>query len=270
MFPQTFYSIKDKITQLVRQFKIEVSSKSHPQGRPLKIKEVEALTLALYQHSSTRATKKSVWNDFKDLLKCSYKTFVCAVNRAAMLAMKVLFLLMRSGKKSSHIVKMTDATDLPVCLKKNMDSHRTMRGLAELARSTKGWFYGLKMTMTRDLDGNLLGLLFSSPNKNDRDLFRKINEDIYGIILADAGYVSKQMEKDMNIEGKRWIVIQPKKTMKKLALEWQLKLYKLRFRIEFDFRSMKLFHGLVTSMPRSVNGYLANYLNAVCSFALNK
>jgi hypothetical protein len=112
--------------------------------------------------------------------------------------------------------------------------------------------------------------LFSSPNKNDRDLFRKINEDIYGIILADAGYVSKQMEKDMNIEGKRWIVIQPKKTMKKLALEWQLKLYKLRFRIEFDFRSMKLFHGLVTSMPRSVNGYLANYLNAVCSFALNK
>ncbi len=58
--------------------------------------------------------------------------------------------------------------------------------------------------------------------------------------------------------------------MRKLALPWQLKLYKLRFKIEFDFRSMKLFHGLVTSLPRSVNGYLANYLTAACSFAVSK
>ena len=43
----------------------------------------------------------------------------------------------------------------------------------------------------------------------------------------------------MDIDGKRWIM-QPKKTMKKLALPWQLKLYKLRFVIEFDFRSLKL------------------------------
>ena len=270
MYPQTFYVIKDRITQLVSQCKLRLPSKSHPQGRPLKIKEVDALALALYQHTSTRATKKSVYDDFRDLLRCSYKTLVCAINRAAMLALEVLFLLMRMGKESGHIVKMTDATDLPVCLKKNADRHKTMRGIAEFGHSAKGWYYGLKMTMTRDLEGNLLGLRFSSANANDRDIFRKINKDIEGVIIADAGYVSKKLEKDMNIEGKRWVVIQPKKTMKKLALPWQLTLYKLRFRIEFDFRSMKLFHGLATSLPRSVNGYLANYLNAACSFAVSK
>lgn len=76
------------------------------------------------------------------------------------MATKLLFVLMRSGKKRSHLVKMTDATNLPVCLEENMDHHRTMRGLAELARSSKCWFYRLKMTITRDVDDNLLGLLF--------------------------------------------------------------------------------------------------------------
>jgi Transposase DDE domain len=270
MFARTFYIIKDNIIQLVKQGKLKFQTKSNPQGRPLKIENVDALALALYQHASGRVTKKSVFEDFKDALGCSYKTLVCAVNRAGMMAAKLLFVLMRTNRKEAHVIKMTDATDLPVCLKKNMDHHRTMRGLAELARSTKGWFYGLKMTMTRDLEGRLLGLIFSSANKNDRELFASINKDIGGVILADAGYVSKKLEKKMNVEGKRWVMIQPKKTMKKLALPWQLKLYRLRFQIEFDFRSMKLFHGLVTSMPRSVNGYLANYLNAVCSFVVMK
>ena len=56
--------------------------------------------------------------------------------------------------------------------------------------------------------------------------------------------------------------------MKRLAAWWQLQLYKGRFRIEFDFRSLKLFFGLVTSLPRSVNGYLANYLHALLAFAI--
>lgn len=58
------------------------------------------------------------------------------------------------------------------------------------------------MTMTRDLEGRLLGLIFSSANKNDRELFASINKDIGGVILADAGYVSKKLEKKMNVDGK--------------------------------------------------------------------
>jgi len=45
--------------------------------------------------------------------------------------------------------------------------------------------------------------------KNDRDIFRSINEDIFGVIVADAGYVSKKLERDMNIDGKRWVMIRP-------------------------------------------------------------
>ncbi len=72
----------------------------------------------------------------------------------------------------------------------------------------------------------------------------------------------------MNEEYKRWLLIRPYKTMKKLMTPWQDKLYRSRFQIEFDFRNLKLFHGLITSLPRSVNGYLANYIHALLSFVL--
>ena len=175
---------------------------------------------------------------------------------------------MRLGKKNQHLVKYTDATDIPVCLKKNADSHKTMADFASFARSSKGWFYGVKMMLTRDADGRMLGVKFTSANANDRDTFRKVNHDIFGIIVADAGFVSKQLEDDMNMDGKRWILIRPYKTMKKLMTQWQEDLYRGRFQIEFDFRSLKMFYGLVTSLPRSVNGYLANYIHALTSFVL--
>ena len=100
------------------------------------------------------------------------------------------------------------------------------------------------------------------------DPWLMINQDIYGIIVLDAGYVSRELETSMNIENKRWLLIRPYKSMKKLATKWQEDLYKMRFSIEFDFRSLKMFHGLVTSLPRSVNGYMANYLHALTSFVL--
>jgi len=262
-----FKKLKAVVTQLSQQFKL-VKPETSTNGRPRKISKVDAMTLSLYQHQSTRATKKSVYEDFKEELKCSYKTLVVSMNASATMCLRLLFIIMRLGKKNQHLVKYTDATDIPVCLKKNADSHKTMADFASFARSSKGWFYGVKMMLTRDADGRMLGVKFTSANANDRDTFRKVNHDIFGIIVADAGFVSKQLEDDMNMDGKRWILIRPYKTMKKLMTQWQEDLYRGRFQIEFDFRSLKMFYGLVTSLPRSVNGYLANYIHALTSFVL--
>jgi len=268
MYTTLFKQLKAVVTQLAQRFGLVKETSTT--GRPRKISRVNAVTLALYQHASTRATKKSVYDDFKNQLSCSYKTLVVSMNHAAALCARILVLLMQLNRKHQHLVKYTDATAIPVCLKKNADTHRTMQELAELGRSAKGWFYGIKLTITRDTDGRLLALLFTRVNANDRDICRTINQDIYGIIVLDAGYVSEALEQDMNLEHKRWLLIKPYKSMKKLMTHWQEALYKGRFQIEFDFRSLKLFHGLVTSLPRSINGYLANYLHAVTSFVLRQ
>lgn len=267
MYPILYQKINHIVTYIVNKFKL-IPNDTPRKGRPLKIKKVEALTLSLYQHQSTRATKQSLFDDFETSLNCSYKTLVVSMNNSGMLAQRILFILMRIGRKDAHLVKLTDATDIPVCLNKNAKRNRTMRGLAAWGHSGKGFYYGLKLTLTRDVAGRMLGLMFTPANANDRQIFRNINKDIEGIIVADAGYVSKELEHDMNVEGKRWCLIRPQKRMKKLAEAWQLKLYDMRFKIEFDFRSLKMSHGLVSSLPRSLNGMIGNYLSALLSFVL--
>lgn len=262
---QIFEKLKAVVTRIVNHLKLAQTPLS---GRPRKISVVSAVTLSLYRNQSTRATKKSVYDDFKETLKCSYKTLVESINKAATIIVRILFFIMRQNRKNQDLVKFTDATDIPVCLKKNADKHKVMAHFSEIARSSKGWFYGIKLTITRDKDGRLLAILFTRANENDRKICRKINQDIYGVIVLDAGYVSGDLEKEMYLENKRWLLIKPYKTMKKLMTKWQEDLYKQRFSIEFDFRSLKLFHGLVTSLPKSVNGYMANYLSALLSFAL--
>lgn len=258
-----FKNLKHIVTHIGKKLKL---FETNTTGRPLAIKKEDALTFALYQHRSTRATKKSVYDDFKTILRCSYKTFVVSINKMGLVALRILFWFMRVGRRDAHLVKFTDATDIPVCLAKNGKRHKTMRDLASWGYSGKGFYFGLKMTMTRDDDGRMLGLVFSSANANDRNLCRTVNKDIHGIIILDAGYVSKELEKDMYIENKRWLLIKPQKKMKKLMTAWQCALYKRRFKIEFDFRSLKMFHGLVTSLPRSINGYIGNYLFSLLSF----
>lgn len=261
-----YENLKRSITHIVKTFHLNIAAA--PTGRPRKISILNALTLALYRHRSTRGTKKSLYEDLKHSLGCSYKTLVVSLNKAGDLAARILALSMHFSRIRAHPVKYTDATDIPVCLKKNADEHRTMRAFSGFGHSAKGWYYGLKMTMTRDHDGRVLGIRFTHPSVNDRDIFRKINKDLMGILVADAGYVSKTLEQDMHREGTRMLLIRPYKNMKRLAALWQLAVYKGRFKIEFDFRVLKLFHGLVTSLPRSVNGYLANYLFALLSFVI--
>jgi hypothetical protein len=267
MTPEIFHNLKHIVTYIGRKLKL-FDTEAPKNGRPLAIKEEDAITFALYQHRSMRGTKVSVFRDFEKSVKCSYNTFVVSVNRYALVALRILFFIMRMHRADAHLIKLIDATDIPVCLRKNGKRHRTWQGLAGWGHSGKGWYYGLKLTLCRDVEGRLLSFALSPPGTNDRHLFKKVAGDMDGIFVGDAGYVSKELEKDMYIEGKRIALIKPYKKMKRLATALQTAIYNTRFRIEFDFRNLKLFHGLENHFVRSLNGGFANIIFAMLSFVL--
>jgi hypothetical protein len=99
-----FQKLKHMVTHIAQKFKLFPQAKK--EGRPLAIKQEDALTFALYKQTSTRATKKSVYDDFGLKNTCSYKTFVVSVNRMALSALRILFFLMRMGRKDGHLVKL--------------------------------------------------------------------------------------------------------------------------------------------------------------------
>ena len=190
------------------------------------------------------------------------------MNRRALLALFVLMQILRANRLNAHIVKHTDSTDIPVCLNKNAKSHKTMQGLAAWGHSGKGFMYGLKLHLTSDLNRQLLAIRFSPANTHGTKVFLKLNQDLDGIFVADAEYVSEKLQKDFYREHKRILFARPRKNMKKLITAFQYHLYNTRMLIELNFRNLKMFYGLVTSLPRSINGYLANYFYSILAYAL--
>ncbi len=257
--------IVTKVRFFIKQLKLKLTKST---GRPLSIIPEETISLALWKQAKGIPTKIEVWKTFKGNLKCSYKTLVVNMNKLMLQALLVLNTILKWNQKNAHLVKHTDSTDIPVCLNKNATHHKTMRGLSSWGHSGKGFYYGLKMSITTDLKRQMLGVQFGSGNSNDRETFKKMNRDMMGIFVADAGYISKDLEKEFYIEHKRILFAKPYANMKKLITEFQYHLYNTRMLIELNFRNLKMFKSLLTSIPRSVDGYLGNYVYSLLAYVL--
>lgn len=260
---QLYNNTVAKVTFFFKQLKIKIAKST---GRPLAITPEHIISLALFKQAQGIETKKSVWEMFEP--KCSYKTLVVNMNRFALYALVILQAILKWNQGQAHVIKHTDSTDIPVCLTKNGKYHKTMKPFSTWAHGPKGWYYGVKMSITTDLKRQLLAVRFGTGNSNDRETFKKMNKDLMGIFVADAGYISKDLEREFYIEHKRILFVKPRANMKKLATEWQLKLYETRMLIELNFRSLKMFYKLVTSLPRSIDGYLGNYVYSLLAFVL--
>ena len=264
---KTFIKLHDDILAKVKFFSKQLKLKLRKStGRPLAISGEETIAMALFKQNTGIATKKKVFEIFEP--PESYKTLCVEMNRFALHALIVFNMILKWNQKNAHLVKHTDSTDVPVCLNKNAKYHKTMKDFASWGHSGKGFYYGLKMSLTSDLDRNLLAVKFTSANGDDRKTFKKMNENLNGIFVVDAGYFSKDLEKEFYIEHKRILFAKPRANMKKVITSFQYHLYNTRMLIELNFRNLKMFKAFIASMPRSIDGYLANYIYSLLAYVL--
>jgi hypothetical protein len=260
---ESYNIILTKVRFFTKELHIETEKHT---GRPSALKQDEVLAMCLFKQRRTIMTKISIFDIFKP--KCSYKTLVVTMNKYKDIALRILMAILRYNREYSSLVKHTDSTDIPVCLNKNAKHHKTMHEVSSWGHSGKGFYYGIKLSITTDVKKQLLAVRFATARSDDRVTFYEMNKDLYGIFVADAGYISQELEKKFYQENKRILFTKPRANMKVLAEKWQNELYNTRFMIEFNFRSLKQFYGLVTSLPRSVDGYIANYTYSLLAFVL--
>jgi hypothetical protein len=259
-----YHNLNTIVTHFFSAFQFK--EREHSKGRKPILTNSEAVTCAIFKQRQNIATIKSLYDILEPSL--SYQKFVDAVNRAEKYLAAIIAAVMRILGKEAHAIKFTDSTELPVCLPKNAGRHRTMRGFAQWSKSSKGWFYGLKLHLSSDVGGRVLALRLTPGNADDRVIFRKMNDKLRGLFVADAGYVSKELAEDFCIDGERLLLTAVRANMKKLATFWEVALLNLRMRVEINFRMLKVCYGLVTSFPRSVDGYLTHYLAAIAAHLL--
>lgn len=259
-----FESIKQKVTAISKLLRLDKFV--NKVGRKLALSIEESISLAIYKQQIGIETKLGIYKQFQP--SCSYKTLVVNMNRWHELALQIIGLILNRNRPGQHLVKHLDSTDIPVCRNKNARYHKTMRDYASWSHNGQDYYYGLKLHLIAGLDQKVLALKFTSADTDERTVATPLSTGLSGIFVADAGYVSAELEKSFYQEGKRYILIKPKKNQKKLATQLDNWLYSTRMIIEIPFRVLKLFRGLITSLPRSVAGYLANYTYSLLAYLI--
>jgi hypothetical protein len=245
---------------------LSIPTRNNPKGRKSALNNIEAVTCAVMKQKQGVTTKKALYEMLEP--PCAYKTFVETINRVSKILAKIVATVLNMNRVRAHWLKFTDATEIPVCAVKNAKRHKTMATLSTKSKSSKGWFYGLKLHVTADYEDRLLALKFTTAASDDRAVFKEINQELRGTFIVDAGYISKKLSHEFHIENERKVIVATRVNMRTLATTEQVHQLGLRMHIEKHFRVPKVMMNMCDTLCRSVDGYLTQYLSSLVAYMM--
>ena len=172
-------------------------------------------------------------------------------------------------KKESEIHYM-DSTPITVCMNHKIYSHKVTKGIARRSKSTKGWWYGFKMSGICNEQGDFENIIFSYANIADCKIAEKLAEVVKGTMFADAGYLQKKdvlkrmEEKEIKFEAA------PRKNMNRFMSRFECYHIKHRSIIEFDWGTLKNNFQLEYHKARSIGGMFRHFFYSIAAYMINR
>ena len=94
---------------------------------------------------------------------------------------------------SSRGIAFIDSTPIAVCHNRRITRHRTFVEVAQRGKNSIGWFYGFKLHLVVDDQGELISFFVTPGNVDDRKGLEKMSKFIKGQLFGDKGYISKAL-----------------------------------------------------------------------------
>ena len=163
-----------------------------------------------------------------------------------------------------------DSTKLVVCDNHRIHSHKVFKKIAKRGKTSTGWFYGLKLHLIINEQGELMSICFSSGNVSDNNegvmdlLSRNLEEG--GKIFGDAGYISPKLF-DMLFEQGLFLITKIRKNMKNKIIGFKDKLLlKKRSIVETVIDLLKDHQDLWHTRHRSIDNGFNNMLACLAAY----
>ena len=161
----------------------------------------EIMTILIHFHQSHYRDFKAYYTDYvqERLQKefpglVSYTRFVEFIPSVLM---PLCVYLRRSGFGTCTGISFMDSTALAVCKNPRIHSHKVFAGLAQRGKTSTGWFFGFKLHLVFNDRGELLNLLLTPGNVDDRQPVPKMVRKLFGKLFADKGYISKTLRAEL-------------------------------------------------------------------------
>ena len=175
----------------------------------------------------------------------------------------LLVLLLNSIFDKCDGLSFVDSSSIEVCKRYRISMHKVFAGIAARAKTTKGWFYGLKLHLIINRSGGIVKASFSSGNKDDRKQLKLMIKDMFGKIFGDRGYISQQLFQELLEQGV-FMVTRVRKNMKNKLMSLVDKALLLkRALIESVFGKIKLLGKFEHSRHRSVTNAFVHMVAAL-------
>jgi hypothetical protein len=234
----------------------------------------EVMTVVIFYHLSgfkcfkyfyCQGILKHWKKDFPDAV--SYNRFI-EIKKEVNMALYFFIHYYGLGKHTGTYY--VDSTKLEVCDNHRIHSHKVFKDIAARGKTSTGWFYGLKLHLVINEQGELMGICFSPGNVSDNNesivgqLCRNLKEG--GKIFGDAGYVSQKLFELLWEQGLH-LITKIRKNMKNKILGMKEKLLlKKRFIIETVIDLLKNHNDLWHTRHRSIDNGFNNMLACLAAY----
>lgn len=192
----------------------------------------------------------------------SYQRMVELQSQAAL--PMTAFLQTRFGRCTG--IAFVDATSIAVCHNRRIESNKVFRGLAKRGKTSVDWFYGFKVHLVINDSGELLGVMITAGNVDDRKPVPAMTKKLFGKLFGDRGYISQKLFEELYERGLQ-LITRIKKNMKnKLMPMIDKLLLRKRALIETVNDQLKNICQLEHTRHRSRINFLVNVLAALIAY----
>lgn len=229
----------------------------------------EVMTMMIHFHQQGYRDFKSYYHkhvcehlrkEFPGLV--SYSRFVELMPNALL----TLTAYLQSRFGSCTGVGFVDSTPIVVCHNRRIRRHKVFKGLAARGKSSMGWFYGFKLHLIVNDQGELLAVQLTPGNVDDRQPLPEMSEKLYGKLFGDKGYLSQPLF-EMLFERGLQLITSLRKNMKgQLMLLSDRLLLRKRFIIETINDQLKNISQIEHTRHRSPTNFAVNLIAGLVAY----
>ena len=133
-----------------------------------------------------------------------------------------------------------------------------------------GWFYGFKLHLIINEQGEILSFCLTSGNVDDRNeaVMDSLTKEIFGKLFADRGYISQKLFEKL-LKKDITLITRAKKNMKNKLMDYYDRLMlRKRTVIESVNDFLKNICNIEHSRHRSITNFLVNLVSALAAYSL--